>query len=310
MTQPAARLAQVGDVEIAYETFGYRDDPPVLLVMGFATQMLGWPDEFCSDLAARGHFVIRFDNRDVGLSTHLHGAPSPDVLAALGGDFASAAYTLSHMAADAVGLLDALRIDAAHLVGVSMGGMIAQTVAIEDPDRVLSLTSMSSTTGDPTVGAPSQAAMATLMAPPAVDRQSAIERNLAAYRVIGSPAFAFDEHGLRDRATRAFDRSFDPVGATRQLVGVLASGDRTTRLQQVEVPALVIHGAADPLIDVSGGRATAAAIPGCELVEIEGMGHDLPRELWARFIDLISAHVARAEPGSGTATRKGRDRHD
>jgi pimeloyl-ACP methyl ester carboxylesterase len=286
---------QAGDIRIAYETFGEPGQPPVLLIMGFASQMLSWPDEFCLALAERGQYVIRFDNRDVGLSTHLDAAPAPDVLAAFRGDFSSASYRLADMAADAARMLDALGIGSAHAVGVSMGGMIAQTLAIGHPARVRSLTSIMSTTGDPAVGQPSQEALAALLAPPAINRAEAIERSLAAYRVIASPGFPLDEQRLRHTVERSYDRCYDPAGAARQLVAVIASGDRTAALRGVRVPALVIHGAQDPLINVSGGRATAAAIPGAELVVIEGMGHDLSPGLLLPLAERISGLVARAE---------------
>jgi len=285
----AIRTARVGDIELAYETFGDPADPPVLLVMGLGTQMLGWPDELCEDLARRGHFVVRFDNRDIGLSTHLHAAPAADIAAIFAGDTSSASYTLSDMAADAVGLLDALGIDAAHVVGASMGAMIAQTIAIEHPGRVRTLTSIMSTTGDLAVGTASKEALAVLLAPPADDREEAMERAVATYRVIGSPGYELDEAGLRERAGVAFDRAFDPPGVARQLAAIWASGDRTPRLRELRVPTLVVHGEQDPLVGVSGGRATAAAIPGAELVILDGMGHDLPRELLPELADRISA---------------------
>jgi pimeloyl-ACP methyl ester carboxylesterase len=287
--------ARVGAIEIAYETFGAPDDPPLLLIMGLGTQMLGWPDGFCRALEARGLYVIRFDNRDAGLSTHLHDAPAPDVMAAVAGDTRSASYTLTDMAADAAGLLDALGLPSAHVAGASLGGMVAQTLAIEHPRRVRSLTSIMSTTGDRRVGVPSQAGAAALMAPPARDRDGAIERALSSARAIGSPGFPLDEEAVRDRASRSFDRAFDPPGVARQLVAVLASPDRTPRLHQLNVPTLVIHGADDALIDVSGGRATAAAIPAAELVIIEGMGHDLPRALWPELAGHIGNLIARVE---------------
>ena len=286
-------------VEIAYETFGRASHPPVLLIMGLGTQMLGWPDGFCQELAARGHFVVRFDNRDVGLSTHLHDAPRPDPVAAWSGDFSSASYTLSDMAGDTAALLDALGFDSAHVVGASMGGMIAQSLAIENPERVRSLTSMMSSTGDAKVGQATQAAMTVLMAPPARSRQEAIDRVVASYRVIGSPGYPLDEEALRERAGLSFDRAHDPFGVGRQLVAILASGDRTERLRDVRVPTLVIHGEQDPLVQVSGGRATASAIPGAELVVIDGMGHDLPRQLWRGIADRVAALVEQAERTRG-----------
>jgi pimeloyl-ACP methyl ester carboxylesterase len=280
--------AQVGDLEIAYETFGDAGHPPVLLVMGLATQMIGWPDEFCAGLADRGYFVIRFDNRDIGLSTHLDSAGVPDILTVLGGDSSSVAYGLADLADDTVGLLDALGLESAHLVGASMGGMIAQLVAVRHPSRVRSLTSIMSTTGDPAVGAPSEAAMALLLAPAARDREAAVQR------VIGSPGFEFDESSVRDRAGLSFDRAYDPAGVARQLAAILTTPDRTRDLKGVSVPTLVIHGADDALVNVSGGRATAAAIPGAELLVVEGMGHDLPRAMWPEITDRIAALVQRA----------------
>jgi pimeloyl-ACP methyl ester carboxylesterase len=287
--------ARVGAIEIAYETLGAPDDPPMLLIMGLGTQMLGWPDEFCQLLAARGLYVIRFDNRDIGLSTHLHDAPAPDVMAAVAGDARSASYTLTDMAADAAGLMDALALTSAHVVGASLGGMVAQTLAIEHPRRVRSLTSIMSTTGDRRVGAPTEAGAAALMAPPARDRDGAIERALNSARTIGSPGFPLDEQAVRDRASRSFDRAFDPPGVARQLVAVLASPDRTPQLRELAVPTLVIHGADDALIGVSGGRATAAAIPDAELVIIEGMGHDLPRAVWPELAGHIGDLIGRVE---------------
>jgi pimeloyl-ACP methyl ester carboxylesterase len=295
MTSAEIRRVQVGDIEIAYETFGRPDDVPILLVMGLATQMIGWPDDFCRGLAERGHFVIRFDNRDIGLSTHLHDAGMPDLMAIFGGDTASVPYPLTAFADDTAGLLDALGLDSAHVVGVSLGGMVAQLLAIRNPERVRSLTSIMSTTGDPTVGTPSQAALGALLAPAARDRDSAIQRAVNTYRVIGSPGFEFDEAALRARAGLSFDRAHDPAGVARQLAASLGTPDRTPDLGKIEAPTLVIHGAEDQLIDVSGGRATAAAVPDAELMVIDGMGHDLPRAVWPRLIDGISGLVARAE---------------
>jgi pimeloyl-ACP methyl ester carboxylesterase len=294
MQSSGIQRARVGDLDLAYETFGDAGDPPVLLVMGLATQMIGWPDDFCAGLAARGHFVVRFDNRDIGLSTHLHSAGAADVLAVLGGDTSSVPYALADLADDTVGLLDALGLDAVHVVGASMGGMIAQLVALRHPERVRSLTSIMSTTGDPTVGGPSEAALAVLLAPPAGDREGAVRRVVDTYRVIGSPGFEFDESSVRDRAGLSFDRAYDPAGVARQLGAVLTTPDRTHDLKAVSVPTLVIHGSEDALVNVSGGRATAAAVPGAELLVVEGMGHDLPREVWPEITDRVCALIDRA----------------
>lgn len=283
-------------IEMAYERLGDTHAPPVLLIQGVAAQMINWPDGFCAELVAHGVQVIRFDNRDVGLSSHFPEAPTPDLPAALAGDMSSASYTLSDMAADTVGLLDALGLDSAHIVGVSMGGYIAQTIAIEHPDRVRSLTSMMSTTGDLSVGQPPPATLAAVFSgPPAESRQEVIDKMVRAARVVGSPGFEVDEAGVRDRAGRAYDRGYDPLGVARTAVASVASGDRTERLRSVDVPTLVIHGADDAMCDVSGGMATAAAIPGAELVIIEGMGHDLPRALWPEIASRIAALVQRVE---------------
>jgi pimeloyl-ACP methyl ester carboxylesterase len=303
MSVELARAVGPAGLDIAYERFGDPEWPAVLLVMGLGTQMLGWPDGFCTALAARGVHVIRFDNRDIGLSSHLADAPMPDVRAALLGDTSSASYRLSDMAADTVGLLDALGLDSAHLVGASMGGMIAQTAAIEHPDRVRSLTSIMSTTGDPSVGQATQRALEALLSPPAATREEAVERTVSIVRVIGSPGFELDEADLRWRTGLAYDRANDPVGVGRQLVAIAASGDRTAALRSLSVPALVLHGADDPLVGVSGGRATARAIPGAELVVFDGMGHHLSRELWAEMARYIGELVERAEPGRAVRPR-------
>jgi pimeloyl-ACP methyl ester carboxylesterase len=280
---------------LAYERFGDPADPPVLLIMGLGTQMIAWPLGFCEGLVGRGLDVIRFDNRDVGLSTHMHDAPKADVAAAWGGDFSSASYTLWDMADDTAGLLDELGLESAHIVGASMGGMIAQCLAIAHRSRVRSLTSIMSTTGASDVGHPTEAAMGALLAPPATTREEAIERALSGARVIGSPGFELDEAAVTERAGNSFDRGHDPPGVARQLVAIAATGDRTARLRELSVPTLVIHGADDPLVNRNGGEATAAAIPGARLVLLDGMGHDLPRALWPEIVDLIATHVAAAE---------------
>jgi pimeloyl-ACP methyl ester carboxylesterase len=287
-------IARANGIEIVYEEFGDPADPTMLLVMGLGVQMLGWDEELCALLAVRGYHVVRFDNRDVGRSTKIRGGSSVNLIAAISGDLSSASYTLTDMAGDCAGLLDHLGVEAAHLVGASQGGMIGQTLAIERPARVLSLTSIMSTTGDPSVGQPHPEALPALMTRPPADPDGYSEFVVSAWRVIGSPGFDHDEEALRARARASYDRGVHSDGTARQLVAILASGDRTEPLRRLDVPTLVIHGTDDPLIDVSGGKATAAAVPGAELVLIEGMGHDLPRALWPRFVDLIVANAERA----------------
>jgi pimeloyl-ACP methyl ester carboxylesterase len=304
MTMGVEKVLNVGPsgIEVAYECFGAPDAPPALLIMGLGGQMLGWHEGFCAELAGRGLRAIRFDNRDVGLSSHFPAGPAPDFQAAIRGDTSSASYNLSDMAADTVGLLDALGLASAHLVGASMGGFIAQTVAIEHPGRVRSLTSIMSTTGNPAVGQMAPDTAPTLFGgPPATTREAVMEQAVRASRAVGSPGFPPDEDEIRERAGLAYDRAFDPTGLVRQSIAVLASGDRTARLRSLRVPTLVIHGADDRMIDVSGGRATAEAIPGAELVVIEGMGHNLPRQLWPRLASLIAGLVTRVEAGRSGA---------
>jgi pimeloyl-ACP methyl ester carboxylesterase len=291
----ASKVGPVG-IEIAYQRLGNPDVPVVLLIMGVAAQSIHWPDAFCNALINRGLQVIRFDNRDAGLSTHLTDAPPPDLRAVLAGDLSSVSYTLSDMAADAVGLLDVLGFERAHVVGASMGGQIAQAMAIEHPDRVRSLTSMMSTTGNMQVGQPSPDALREVFSgPPAVTRDEVIQRMVRAMRAVGSPGYPSDENEIAERAGRAYDRCYDPVGVARQAIATVASGDRTDSLRHLEVPTLVIHGLADRMCDASGGRATAEAIPGAELVLIEGMGHDLPPGLRCQLASRIAEFVWRVE---------------
>lgn len=282
-------------LDIAWDEHGDRRHPTVLLVMGLATQLVHWPLGFVEALVARDLHVIRFDNRDAGHSTHMHDAKTPDLPAALAGDLSSASYTLSDMAADAVGLLDALSIESAHLVGTSMGGEIAQTIAIEHPARVRSLTSISSTTGARAVGQPHPKTLEALFAgPPARTREEVVARALRIAQVIGSPGFPTDPAAVAEIAGLAYDRDHDELAIARQAIAQIASGDRTERLRGIDVPTLVVHGLADTMRDPSGGRATAAAIPGAELVLVEGMGHNLPAGLWERIADLVAATVGRA----------------
>jgi len=283
--------ATANGITIEYETFGDPAAPPVLLIMGFAGQLTLWDPGFCADLADAGFYVIRYDNRDVGLSTWLDDTGEPDLLALLGGD-ASAPYSIADMAADAAGLLDALGLDAAHIVGVSMGGMIAQAFAIDHPARVRTLTSIMSSTGDPTVGQPDPDALAALVPAPPTSRQEAMDQDVVMWRTIGSPGFPFDEAMVRERAGAAYDRAFHPAGNSRQFAAIATQPDRTARLAAVTAPTLVIHGEADPLVDPSGGRATAAAIPGARLHLVPGMGHDMPQELSDPFVAELAAHFA------------------
>jgi pimeloyl-ACP methyl ester carboxylesterase len=293
---PSTTLVNTG-IDIAYETFGAPEGRPLLLVMGLGAQMIAWHPELCTALAAENFLVVRFDNRDVGLSTHLHAAPPPDLDAAMAGDASSASYRLEDMADDAVGLLDALGLDRVHVVGVSMGGMIAQTMAITHPDRIRSLTSIMSSPWFG-IGAPTDtvlAALATVSMSPPTTRAEMVEQAVAAHKIIGSPGYPMDEARIREVAGQAYDRAFDPAGVSRQRLAIYASGDRTTALARVTVPALVVHGDADPLIQPAAGLATAAALPNAELLIVPGMGHNLPREIWPTLIAAISRLADRAQ---------------
>jgi pimeloyl-ACP methyl ester carboxylesterase len=285
----------VNSIEIVYDTFGESSAAPMLLVAGLGMQMIGWEEGFCSQLAGRGYWVIRFDNRDVGLSTRLDEAGIPDtqavMQAAAQGKKAEVPYTLRDMAADAVGLLDALGIESAHVVGVSMGGMIVQEMAIHYPDRIRTMTSIMSSTGNPGLPPPRPEAMSLLLTPPPTDRAGYIESGVKAGRVLIGSAALFDEGRARELAGQDFDRGLSPAGTARQLAAILASGSRKEALKSVTVPTLVIHGDADPLVPVEGGMDTADAIPGAELLIIEGMGHDLPPPIWARVIEAIARHA-------------------
>ena len=278
-------------VEIAYETFGPPDGEPMLLVMGLGMQMLLWPDDFCAALVDSGFAVARYDNRDSGLSTHLREAGAPSLLGIMARPRAVARYHLADMAADGVAVLDALGWSSAHVVGVSMGGMIAQTMAIRHPGRVRSLTSIMSTPST-RIGRPRLRAMALLASRPAYDRESAGRRMVKVFRIIGSRRYAHDDVWLREAGRLSYDRGEDQAGVARQLAAINASPDRRPGLAGVRVPTLVLHGEADPMVRPSGGRATAAAVPGARLVTYPGMGHDLPRALWDSMISEIRAVTA------------------
>ena len=285
-------------IELEYDQFGPDSGQPLLLIMGLGAQMVLWDEGFCEKLAEQGHRVIRFDNRDIGLSTWLDDLGVPDIpglmAAAASGKSVEVPYTLDDMADDAVAVLDTLGIDAAHICGASMGGMIAQALAIRHPGRVRSLTSIMSTTGNPEIPPAQPEAMAILMEPMPEDRDAVIERSIESDRVIGSPDYPGDPALLRERAARLFDRAFHPVGSARQMAAILAHGNRAPALGQIDVPALVIHGKADALVPVEGGIDTHEAIAGSELLLIEGMGHNLPPELWDEIVQAISGLTARA----------------
>jgi len=282
-------------IEIVYDTFGESSAAPILLVMGLGAQLIAWDEEFCEKLAARGYWVIRFDNRDVGLSTRFDEAGVPDVLAMfqsqMQGEPLASPYLLEDMANDAVGLLDAIGVQSAHVVGVSMGGMIVQEMAIHHPQRIRTMTSVMSSSGNPVQLQPEPEAIGVLMKPPAADRETHIENSLEASKILGGSTFAVDEERVREKAGQAYDRGLSPDGTTRQLAAIFASGSRKEALKSLAVPTLIIHGDIDPLIPVEDGIETAQAIPGAQLLIIEGMGHDLPPAIWTQAIDAITKHA-------------------
>ena len=289
--------ATIGNgLTLEYDVHG--DGDPLLLVMGLGAQLIAWPMELIDALLDRGFHVIRYDNRDVGLSTKFDAVGGgADVgaqfLAAMQGQPVEAPYLLTDMAADGIGLLDHLSIDSAHIVGASMGGMIVQTMAIGHPTRVRTLTSIMSTTGDADVGQPTPEAIQALLSPVATTRDEAIERSVETSKIIGGPEH-FDEANARKRAEEAYDRCFNPQGTARQLLGILASGSRAEGLAKLDVPSLVIHGEVDPLVTLSGGQRTAELIPGAELLVLEEMGHDLPLPLLPQVVDAITTLAARS----------------
>jgi len=286
----ATQMAQVtgNGITIEYDTFGESSEKPLLLVMGLGAQMTRWREEFCQLLAQQGHYVIRFDNRDVGLSERFDSAGAPDMaqlfMQAQAGEAITAAYTLDDMAQDAFGVLDALGIDRAHICGASMGGMIVQTMAIQQPQRVLSMVSIMSTTGNPDLPSSTPEASAALMSPAGTSLESVLDRAVAVSRVIGSPDYQDTADQIRQRAQADFERSFYPVGVARQMAAIAASGNRRPLLTQVSTPTLVIHGTDDPLVPLAGGIDTHEAISGSRLETFAGMGHDLPEALWSKIV--------------------------
>jgi pimeloyl-ACP methyl ester carboxylesterase len=290
------RATLPNELELEYESFGDPARPPLLLVMGLSYQMIEWDDALCALIADRGFWVTRFDNRDIGLSSKLDELGPPDLLAVMSGT-AAPPYTLEDMAEDSVALLDALGIVAAHIVGVSMGGMIAQLIATGHPERVLSLTSIMSTVGGPNVVQPQPALSAALVAPPGRTRDERVEHSVDNRRLLFGAVMAFDEDRARFKAERAVDRCFSPDGAARQLAAVIAAPDRTAALGLLTIPTLVIHGDEDPLVPPGNGRQTAAAIPGARLILIPGMGHALPEQVWPQVVDAIVDVTSRSPSG-------------
>jgi pimeloyl-ACP methyl ester carboxylesterase len=289
-----------GGIRLCYERFGSESDPPMLLIMGLGTQMIGWPDEFCSQLADRGFQVIRFDNRDIGRSTRIAGAP-PTPRQLISRKIDPVLYTLSDMAADADGLLRELGVTPAHVVGASMGGMIAQTVAAQRPDSARSLVSIMSNTGNRWKGQPAFGIYRYLLRKAPDDRQGYIEHNTKVFEAIGSRGLPFDNDRVRDMVARSYDRGHDPAGPGRQLGAIVASGDRTAELRTIRAPTLVIHGSKDRMVARSGGVATAKAIPSARLMTIEGMGHDLPEAAWPQLVPAIADHAHAADRSASGA---------
>ncbi len=294
--------ARANGIEIEYEAFGDASGRPLLLIMGLGAQMIFWDVEFCEQLAASGHYVIRFDNRDVGLSTYFDKAGVPNVLQVMkdgrAGRPIEVPYTLDDMADDAAGLLAALGIERAHVCGASMGGMIAQALAIRHPQRLRSLTAIFTSTGNPELPPATPEAMAVLLEPAPAERQANIEHAVKVFRAIGGPGFPFDEERIRTRGGRLFDRAFHPEGMARHLAAIVAHGDRRPKLSGVTAPTLVIHGSADPLVPVEGGKDLAQAIAGSKLLIIDGLGHDLPPPVWPRISAAIASHTRDADARS------------
>jgi len=290
--------AKANNIEIEYDTFGDPSAKPLLLVMGLGSQMISWDEEFCKMFVDKGFYVIRFDNRDIGLSTKFEEAGEPDILkefmALQRGKTISPPYTVEDMANDAVGLLDVLNIEKAHICGASMGGMIVQLIALNHPDRVLSLTSIMSTTGNPDLPQARPEAMQVLLRPAPTEREAYIKHYVKNWRVLYGSGFPYPEDIYHERAAAAYDRSFYPQGMKRQMLAILGAENRAPKLKTIKVPTLVIHGGDDPLVPVDGGKETAKCIPGAELVIIEGMGHSLPAPIWSQVVEAIAKNANKA----------------
>jgi pimeloyl-ACP methyl ester carboxylesterase len=287
------QFARVGELDIAYQTLGDPADPPLLLVMGLGMHLIHWDLELCRQLADRGFHVIRYDNRDAGRSTKID-APVPNLVRAMAGLPIESPYLLRDMADDAFGLLDQLGIERAHVLGASMGGMIGQEMAIRRPDRVLSLASLMSTTGERRHGRPKLRLWSLFVHRAPQRRDDYVEYFVRVFRMVGSPGYPGDEARLRELAAASYDRGHHPAATGRQLAAIMASGDRTKELRRLAVPTVVIHGTDDPLVPFRGGVATARAIPDAEFIAIPGMGHDLPREVWPKVVDAVVMNTARA----------------
>jgi pimeloyl-ACP methyl ester carboxylesterase len=293
MNQMNDQFARIGELDIAYQTLGDPSDPPLLLVMGLGMHLIHWDLELCRRFAGRGFHVIRFDNRDAGRSTMID-APVPNLVRAMAGLPIDAPYLLGDMADDAFGLLDQLGIQRAHVLGASMGGMIGQEMAIRRPERVLSLASLMSTTGERRHGRPKLRLWSLFIHRAPRRRDDYVEYFLRVFRMVGSPGHPVDEARLRELAAATYDRGHHPAGTGRQLAAIMASGDRTEQLRRLRVPTVVIHGTDDPLVPFRGGVATARAIPDAEFIALPGMGHDLPNEVWPKLIDAVVGNTERA----------------
>jgi pimeloyl-ACP methyl ester carboxylesterase len=297
----AEQFCDVGrGITLCYETFGDPATPPVLLIMGLATQMIGWPEEFCEQLSDRGFYVIRFDNRDSGRSTPIPGRPPP-LGQLVRRRIDPVLYTLSDMADDALGLIRALEIEPAHIVGASMGGMIAQTLAAEHPESVRTLVSIMSNTGSRWSGQPALGLYRYLLRQAPDDREGFIDHLDTVFAAIGSRGLPRDQELVRDIAARSYDRGHDPAASGRQLGAITASGNRTAALRRITAPTLVIHGTDDRLVRPSGGRATTRAIPGAKVMMVDGMGHDLPSAAWPQLIGAIVQHATATDRRAAAA---------